>query len=510
MSGFTPKHLPLENEQDFERLCLHLLREHWKNPDLQMYGRRGQRQNGVDILDLSGQPLCRAAQCKNFNPLEVFTVDDLQSSVEAAKSFRPQLHRLEIMTTAKKSTETQLQLLRTNLEHRKNGLFRVRLKTWDEIDLLLNKYPSVSEHVYGAGLWTAINSLTLQVRHTANRIEELSRQGESLAEPDSTELNCALLTWPGSMLEVSDRGQRIMVPDYSILPLAIEEYISVGAVELALDFVPGEFPGLLERIPALLRKRLRFVGNPSLRQNVVAILSPVYEEFGVESLGGIGLRFTDASPVGLRDSIVTVWGDLYTFLVGMKNRLQIDIDLGAFLCAVRNVRYQSKNPDSRANLAVLEGILSSYRARRIECVGLRPSASNEAVTLFNELAGIEAYRDLSRAARNIGVPDYSDVAIQSFSQISRDLVRSEEFQGLLASSSRRIAASQKMQQDDVLQIVRPSSSGFLPPIVSFEAARIRALKAYKKSELNPLLHDSIKNRLEVEIGNRKWRRLDSL
>ena len=123
MPGLTLKHLPPENEQDFERLCLALLREHWKSPDLQIYGRRGQEQNGVDILDLAGEEVYRGAQCKNFNPLKSFTVESLNSAVDAAKSFRPCLHRLEIMTTGKKSTDTQLELLRINLEHRKKAFF---------------------------------------------------------------------------------------------------------------------------------------------------------------------------------------------------------------------------------------------------------------------------------------------------------------------------------------------------------------------------------------------------
>ena len=32
------------NEQDFERLCLKLLRAHWKRPQLELYARRGDDQ----------------------------------------------------------------------------------------------------------------------------------------------------------------------------------------------------------------------------------------------------------------------------------------------------------------------------------------------------------------------------------------------------------------------------------------------------------------------------------
>ena len=146
----TLRHFPPENDDDFERLCLLLLREYWNCPDLQMYGRRGQRQDGVDIVDLGGDPSPRAAQCKKFNPLVEFSPTDVFAAAEEARSFRPPLRRLEIMTTAKKSVAAQQAIAEINRAHRKRKLFRVRLKTWDEIEFLLRKFPEVSEEIYGA------------------------------------------------------------------------------------------------------------------------------------------------------------------------------------------------------------------------------------------------------------------------------------------------------------------------------------------------------------------------
>jgi hypothetical protein len=52
------------DEDDFEDLCVDILRIYWNRPSLERYGTRGQRQNGVDILDLGGVNPLHAAQCK--------------------------------------------------------------------------------------------------------------------------------------------------------------------------------------------------------------------------------------------------------------------------------------------------------------------------------------------------------------------------------------------------------------------------------------------------------------
>jgi hypothetical protein len=38
----------------FEEMCLRLLRLYWSRPGLERFGKRGERQYGIDILDLSG------------------------------------------------------------------------------------------------------------------------------------------------------------------------------------------------------------------------------------------------------------------------------------------------------------------------------------------------------------------------------------------------------------------------------------------------------------------------
>ena len=42
------------NDDDFEKLCFELLRRYWSRPGLEIFGKHGERQVGIDILDVGG------------------------------------------------------------------------------------------------------------------------------------------------------------------------------------------------------------------------------------------------------------------------------------------------------------------------------------------------------------------------------------------------------------------------------------------------------------------------
>lgn len=60
------------NEEEFEILCLKLLRLRWKRPRIQQHGKRGERQNGVDLLDTSGETPLVAANASATSPTKPF------------------------------------------------------------------------------------------------------------------------------------------------------------------------------------------------------------------------------------------------------------------------------------------------------------------------------------------------------------------------------------------------------------------------------------------------------
>ncbi len=84
MPGIAQRHEPPIGDRDFEKLCLLLLRKHWETPELQLYGRPGQEQCGVDIIDTAGSQNLRGAQCKNHDPLMAIKPAEIEAEITKA------------------------------------------------------------------------------------------------------------------------------------------------------------------------------------------------------------------------------------------------------------------------------------------------------------------------------------------------------------------------------------------------------------------------------------------
>ncbi|MGD1154987.1 MAG: GreA/GreB family elongation factor [Terriglobia bacterium] len=142
------KYPPPEEDKEFELLCLALLKEYWECPTLELYARRGEKQFGVDILDLGGTSPLRAAQCKLHEQWKSLSPSEIKEEVGKVKAFDPKIDHYAIATTAKVSKEAQNTVREINREHKKIGLFTVELLAWDKIKRLLDKHSNVAEQFY--------------------------------------------------------------------------------------------------------------------------------------------------------------------------------------------------------------------------------------------------------------------------------------------------------------------------------------------------------------------------
>lgn len=144
---------PPSNERDFERLCVDVLRAHWLGSNPQTWGRRGQKQQGVDIIDLQAIEPLRAAQCK-WKGLGLFvTPAEIQAEVDKALQFAHgglTIGRYVILTTADNDTEAQGKILEINRAHRSSGHFSVELLAWPAIEEIIRNNPELFRRYCGA------------------------------------------------------------------------------------------------------------------------------------------------------------------------------------------------------------------------------------------------------------------------------------------------------------------------------------------------------------------------
>jgi tetratricopeptide (TPR) repeat protein len=162
------------NDDDFETLCRDLLRAHWSAPRMEIFGKRGERQFGIDVLDLSGQEPLYAAQAKLKEPHKSLPPQDIQDEVDLAKQFDPPLGKYGILTSGKVSTQSQRKVREINALHRAQGLFEVELFTWEKISELVQKYPEVYEDHYGeiaVGRGVRIESAVIGVQRSLDSLE---------------------------------------------------------------------------------------------------------------------------------------------------------------------------------------------------------------------------------------------------------------------------------------------------------------------------------------------------
>jgi hypothetical protein len=68
-----------------------LLRLKWKAPGLIQYGKRGQRQYGIDLIDLRARESLKAAQCKLRESHTAISPRVIEEEVEKAKAASVQI-----------------------------------------------------------------------------------------------------------------------------------------------------------------------------------------------------------------------------------------------------------------------------------------------------------------------------------------------------------------------------------------------------------------------------------
>lgn len=140
---------PPRNWQDFEDLCCDLWRLIWNDPDTQKNGRSGQSQAGVDVF---GRPErggeWAGVQCKLRAGPEGLSRKDLEHEIEQARTFKPQLSRFLIATTASRDAAVQEAAREMTTAQTERGAFSVNVAAWDDILLHLTSYPDLLAKYY--------------------------------------------------------------------------------------------------------------------------------------------------------------------------------------------------------------------------------------------------------------------------------------------------------------------------------------------------------------------------
>lgn len=172
MPTITTARLPAPNGwEEFEEICRSAFSLRWANPNLAMHGRKGQKQNGVDIYGVDSIQNFMGVQCKNT--AAGITEDLIKSECTKAESFDPILYELYIATTSDRDAKIQLFARTLSEERRKKGLFPVHVVFWPDIVSDLGRDDNVVRQHYPQFFAGAhLNPLQLARKNDVARIQK--------------------------------------------------------------------------------------------------------------------------------------------------------------------------------------------------------------------------------------------------------------------------------------------------------------------------------------------------
>jgi hypothetical protein len=298
--------------------------------------------------------------------------------------------------------------------------------------------------------------------------------------------NRLLLSWIPKFIErrKSD-NEKSLTADYSVVLMTVEELVATGAMEFAVDLALGDVENLKLHAPRALSNRIVPTLSDGIGSVVGSILRPVFQEFGIKNTGISAFVFHGAPPE-IGEAVAHLAGDLYRFLVAMRNRLQLDIDLASFIRCAGLIRQASTDPEGRGNMAAIEGILSCYENRDVNSINLQPVASERAIELFAEFVSDHSYQHLSEEAGKFGYPDKLVASEHEFSLTAEDFAQRPGYISEITLSKLSFSAAKRLPNQNSELAAQICESGYLPPVVSFAAARQRAVQNYATLKPKPI------------------------
>jgi hypothetical protein len=132
--------------EEFEEITLDACKIRWENPDLQMHGRKGQAQTGVDIYGANHIFRNIGVQCKNYE--SEISPALIKAEIKKAESFIPKIEMFYLATTTKTDVNIQREIRLLSQERTKEDKFPVMVLFWTDIIQDLIRNPSIIKKHY--------------------------------------------------------------------------------------------------------------------------------------------------------------------------------------------------------------------------------------------------------------------------------------------------------------------------------------------------------------------------
>jgi hypothetical protein len=338
MSTLLTTNFPhLTDSDEFESLIRDICTEEWNDPHTEKFGRKGQKQYGVDVygspLNLNG--VYRAAQCKLRTKGEQLTANELEDEVQEAKKFPHELDRLIIVTDALRDKDTQIIVDKISEREVGNGGFKITIWFWDNVTERLAAYPNLIVKYY-KDFFANLSTLP-DVERLLDKPLQIITVGQSLDNLNGTFLRTLLNMRGVDVDDFTSRGIGLQnarlndaLPDGVVFHYAPHLLDETGANLLKFASNISLISGLLERdcpvfvmIPSSLEAQLQqYLRSESVNMHRIKILS---DEMTANEIADQILKVVFQYGYVRRGSLVTI-NIAIRSRVGKPNALLLDLD----------------------------------------------------------------------------------------------------------------------------------------------------------------------------------------
>jgi hypothetical protein len=311
----------------------------------------------------------------------------------------------------------------------------------------------------------------------------------NMHEPNVLQYNRILLPDMAAFRAFTDQDDRVVAAsiDGSVLQFLFEELISRSVVEIVID-AHSLIARAIGTVPAILRKRVIVVNkNQKSAKRLSSILAPVFEEFGMKDFNGNAQGFTFKRTDQLSDEIqkellFKVFLPLLRFLIALEIQAQTDVDVKQIQSALTSIKRRSRSPESRAVLAVLNGIFETYKSSTISSLNLIPTAPERLVEYFHEFIQDASYREMSRQSHLLGFPAHLKRSATLVNRLSKKIITKSPFKEIVTLGSKAISTSTQIPLPDSAMAASLLQKKYLPPIINLDDAIEEARHAWKVSQ----------------------------
>lgn len=176
---------PPRSWEKFEDLSRALFAAIYRDPLTAKNGRRGQRQNGVDICiepkDMPGSWIGIQCKGKDRGYGAVATIEEFDAELAKAELFEPLMNRWIFATTAPNDAKLQAHVRKVSAERQADGKFAVDALSWDALQALIAEQTEVLRSFYPEHLRSTIDPVQVLRRasiEALDAIDDALRHGE--------------------------------------------------------------------------------------------------------------------------------------------------------------------------------------------------------------------------------------------------------------------------------------------------------------------------------------------